>query len=454
MIDWTLTAEKFGYKTSSDLISHKRPKVTCLCDSCKKPRDITVRVKSRIINNQMNWLCPSCVCLGRSSQISDQMTSNWQNDDYRLNQMTIKQRDDYLITQAEKSKLRWLDSDYRNKLETGIDTDKFIKTCQEKFGDEFNYKLSSFINWKHKISLQCKTCKFEFDKMPLLHLSHGSCPSCRLPIALKNIIKNSESPIIGDRVAIKPLELDLYWPDHKFAIEYHGLYWHSYDRHETSAEKLRHQHKAQICTINNIKLFQMFDYEWATKKDLICSMLAHAFGKSQQFYARKLTITKLTNKESTQFFAANHLQGCRHAAITLGLVDKETIIMAMSFSKIKDGYEVIRMATKIGCHVSGGASRLLSQFVKTYSNQVYTFADLRYSTAETYKKIGFKELWTTHPGYFYYKNDTILSRQRCQKHRLPQILEKFDINLSEPENMFANGYRRVWDAGHIKLRLE
>ena len=39
---------------------------------------------------------------------------------------------------------------------------------------------------------------------------------------------------------------------------------------------------------------------------------------------------------------------------------------------------------------------------------------------------------------------------RFQKHKLSGVLGLFDGSLTEAENMFMNGYRRLWDAGHIK----
>jgi hypothetical protein len=34
---------------------------------------------------------------------------------------------------------------------------------------------------------------------------------------------------------------------------------------------------------------------------------------------------------------------------------------------------------------------------------------------------------------------------------LKEKLEKFDINLSEWQNMQINGYDRIWDCGHMKF---
>ena len=67
---------------------------------------------------------------------------------------------------------------------------------------------------------------------------------------------------------------------------------------------------------------------------------------------------------------------------------------------------------------------------------------------------GFEYIKNTSPNYFYTTGNKFLplySRQQFQKHKLEKKLEDFNHNLSEAQNMFNNGFRRIWDAGHIKL---
>ena len=49
------------------------------------------------------------------------------------------------------------------------------------------------------------------------------------------------------------------------------------------------------------------------------------------------------------------------------------------------------------------------------------------------------------------QKSNILSRQHFQKHNLKAKLSIFDSTLSESDNMFMNGYRRLWDAGHYRF---
>ena len=37
---------------------------------------------------------------------------------------------------------------------------------------------------------------------------------------------------------------------------------------------------------------------------------------------------------------------------------------------------------------------------------------------------------------------------KYQKHKLPKLLEAFDANLTEWQNMQNNGYDRIWDCGN------
>lgn len=202
-----------------------------------------------------------------------------------------------------------------------------------------------------------------------------------------------------------------------------------------------------------IRLIQITDREWLKNKELLKSMINNINNKSVKHHARKLRVKSVDDRDTISFFNDNHLQGYRCAKNIVALICNDDIVMAMSFSKHKDGFEIIRMATKMGSHVSGGASKILNYFIKTFKPKtIYTFADLRHSVGNVYNKLGFTRISITKPGYFYHRNDVILSRHQCQKHKLRALLgDGFDPLLSEPQNMFLNGYRRTWDAGHIKL---
>ena len=254
-------------------------------------------------------------------------------------------------------------------------------------------------------------------------------------------------------------ELDIYIPDYNLAIEYDGLMYHSEGNSERpmfkNKEKSYHLKKTELCLENNIQLFHIFEGE---DLDLWLSMINSKLGLNNKIFARKCIIKELKSKETEEFLNHNHLQGFCQAKINVGLFYEDELVSVMTFSKPrfnkKYEYELIRFVSKRNYTVVGGASRLWKYFVNKYNpNSVITYANRRFSNGEIYKVLNFKYIGYTQPNYFYFKiNENILySRVKFQKHKLKDILDVYDEDLSEAENMFNNDYRRIYDCGNLKF---
>ena len=97
----------------------------------------------------------------------------------------------------------------------------------------------------------------------------------------------------------------------------------------------------------------------------------------------------------------------------------------------------------------GALSKLISHI---NSKSIISYVDLRYGTGKSYEKIGFKKLGQSKPNYFYTKNHKIReNRLKYQKHKLELILEQYDPNLTEWQNMQLNQFDRIWDCGNLIL---
>lgn len=255
------------------------------------------------------------------------------------------------------------------------------------------------------------------------------------------------------RKTIDNMELDIVIPSHNIAIEFNGLYWHSFDRLENQEERLYHSHKTQLCKEKDIQLFHIFENEWQDKQLVWKDMIRHRLGLSEtRVYARQCTIEKLSSQESQTFLNNNHLQGYRSAKVTLGLFYNDDLIAVMSFSKPrfsgKHQWELLRFCSRNGTVIAGGASKLFKHFVRNYEpTSVISYSNRRHSQGNLYSNLGFEHSHVSPPSYVYWKKDVILSRYQTQKHLLSSVLEDFDVSLSEAENMFRNGYRRLWDCG-------
>lgn len=252
-------------------------------------------------------------------------------------------------------------------------------------------------------------------------------------------------------------ELDIYIPSHNIAIELNGIFWHS---EVCGKDRKYHLNKTEICLSKNINLIHILDQEWIFKKNIIKSMLLNKIGKTfDKIYARKCEIRKITdNNELKIFLNINHIQGYTHSSINIGLYYNEELISVMTFGKNRfkkdsNEWEMVRFCNKLNINIVGGASKLFKHFINEYNSDklpIISFADRRFFSGGLYGNLGFKFDKFTSPSYIYWKNNIILNRMACQKHKLHQLLETFSEEKSEYDNMLENGWRRVWDCGNSK----
>jgi hypothetical protein len=345
-----------------------------------------------------------------------------------------------------------------NKLLTLSDKEFFDRSTQ-KHGDTYSYNNSKYVNYNQNILITC-FIHGDFYQTPHNHIKGHGCPKCakiksKEEEEVAQFLKDNNVNIIkNDRKLIKPKELDIYIPEFNLAIEYHGVYWHSYKR-DSLYKKMKLHKKHDLCLSKGIKLLQILDYEWNNKNSIVKSMLLNSINKSIRIYARNCTIKELNNQEFRNFMNTNHLHGDFGSRIKIGLIYNNELMCCMGFNKHNYySYEITRYANKLNSTITGGASKILSYFINKYNPlTILTYANRRYSTGNLYEKLGFKNIAITKPNYFYVKGSRIYSRQKFQKHKLKEKLHNFDINLSESKNMINNGYKRFWDAGNYKFVL-
>jgi Zn finger protein HypA/HybF involved in hydrogenase expression len=321
----------------------------------------------------------------------------------------------------------------------------------------YQYDEASYISMHTKFKITCST-HGDFWQEPSYHISGYGCPKCvaskfQLDVASYISSLGISNVIFNDRRTISPKEIDILLPDYNLAIECHGLYWHSFDALETMDQKRKHLVKCDECLRHKIRLIQIYENEWLDKQDIVKSIIAHAVGKSIRIYARKCEIVDVSKYDHNRFMDENHIQGIRGATIIYGLVYNGDLVFVLSFAKHhRYDYEIMRSANKTGHVVVGGLNRLFLNFVRSYDpNSVMTYVCRRFFIGQSYKAIGFKNICVTTPNYFYMKRGKLYSRQSMQKHKLHNKLPCFNDVMSESANMFANGYRRIWDAGQLKL---
>lgn len=265
--------------------------------------------------------------------------------------------------------------------------------------------------------------------------------------SLKDFIKSLNVEFVeNNRKIISPMELDIYIPSKKLALELDGLFWHS------MRSKEYHIEKTKLCKEKGIRLIHIFEDEWLYKTDIIKSIIKSALGiYDEKVYARKCKIVEIDNKQYKDFLEKNHSQGPINSSYRYGLFFNNQLIEVAGFGKNrfkKNEFELQRCCTKLNTQIVGGFSKL----IKHFSHNFISYIDLAKFTGDSYLKIGFKKLQVTPPSYFYFYKDSAHKYHRInfQKHKLKNFPNYAD-NKTEEQIMYEAGYRRVYDCGTIKV---
>lgn len=323
------------------------------------------------------------------------------------------------------------------------DNYEFLMFILEEFGKPTIYDLTFATGLKFS-QAQKYVNKFNLrDRFEII----GS----ELEDSIEKILKESNVKYIThDREQIRPLELDFYIPDFNLAIEVNDTWSHTDESHN----KNYHLMKTNKCKEKGIRLIHLFEWEIREKYDIIKSMIQNCFGLSKSINAGSCKSRRITSKEAREFLDKNHRQGYgSSASICYGLYFHNELVSCMTFRKVKnkDEIELYRYCNKLNTSVRMGATRLFEKFKKENEwNTIISYSDIAHTSGKLYEKLGFEKLYETSPNYWYVKDNQILNRISCQKHKLKRILDNFDENLSESENMKRNHYKKIYDCGSIK----
>lgn len=347
---------------------------------------------------------------------------------------------------------------YRTAVKLTKSTKHFISKSILKYGDTYSYKKAVYSGKNNEIVVTCKK-HGDFKVLAANHMhyktNYGGCPECR-PARNRSILEQKifewmKKLDVGhieqnNRNVMSPYEIDILCWSKKVGVEINGMYWHG----EHNKEPKYHMMKARRAKKVGLKLLQFWESELENKSKICKSMIKNALGLSRRIYARQLKI----KQANADFFEHNHLAGSARASVYYGLFDGETCLAAMSFGRPRFNknyeWELIRYANTLNTIVVGGASRLFKHFVRTHDpKNVLSYADRRISQGNMYKVLGFKFSHKTPPNYGWYKNLHYLTRYQTQKHKLSKLIDDFDSNKSETENMRDAGWSKIYDAGNL-----
>mgnify|MGYP003292496137 CR=1 FL=1 len=150
-----------------------------------------------------------------------------------------------------------------------------------------------------------------------------------------------------------------------------------------------HAEKTQIAKENGYRCIHIWD--WDDEEKVI-----ELISPKERVYARRLQLKEVSVEECKVFLYKYHLQNsCNGQYIRLGLYEDDELLEVMTFGKSrynkKYEYELLRLCTKAGYSIIGGAERLFKYFLDTYKpKSVISYCDNAKFTGEVYTKLGMK----------------------------------------------------------------
>ena len=343
---------------------------------------------------------------------------------------------------------------------------QIIKGAHIIHKQKYNYCEDTYVSSRDKMKIICPE-HGEFWQTPDSHLRGCGCPKCVNIISkpetdISEFIKtfSNEEIVNNTRNIIAPLELDIYIPSKKVAIEYNGLKWHS---EEFNKDRNYHLVKLNKCNEQGIKLIQIFEDEWLEHKEIVLSKIKHLLKENvdlPKVFARKCVIKEIDKNMSKDFLEKNHIQGFSASTVYLGGFYNNELVGVMTFKKENKeennrNWELTRFATDINKHCIGIGGKIFSYFIQNYDpDYIKSFADRRWTLDKDnnlYTKLGFKLDNILKPDYRYF----------CQKEYGFQRVHKFNFrkhtllkrysdcglteDMTEYEMTQKLGVYRIWD---------
>jgi len=142
----------------------------------------------------------------------------------------------------------------------------------------FELISKNYVRTDQKLQIKCCKCGHVFTKS-FFCFNHqiSPCPRHRkdrsfyekeivslVKSIYDGVIVENDRTIVKNPITNRMLELDIYLPDIKKAIEFNGTYWHSDEN-----TKQKDIQKIQQCSKRGIKLLVVTDTEWKRDKDII-----------------------------------------------------------------------------------------------------------------------------------------------------------------------------------------
>ena len=258
-----------------------------------------------------------------------------------------------------------------------------------------------------------------------------------------------------NRNILYPQEIDFVLPKYKIGFEINDLETHNIMKKDENY----HLNKTIGAEEKGYRLIHI--WEWELTDDVLWNRLSNwiiniANIQKTKIFARKCDIKIVDSNEEKIFINNNHLQGYQKSDICLGLYYNNELVQLMSFGKPRYAqknfeYELIRLCTKYGCFVLGGAEKLFKYFIeKNNPNSIISYCNLDKFDGSVYVKLGFKLMKHNQPSATWYnpEDGKRFSHSSLLKLGADKLIgTNFGKGTDNEEIAYRSGYIKVFNCG-------
>ena len=210
-----------------------------------------------------------------------------------------------------------------------------------------------------------------------------------------------------------------------------------------------HINKTKLAFENGYRCVHVWDWD---DKNKIIELLKD----KKTIYARKCELKEPAKQECDLFLNENHLQGtCKGQMYRIGLYYNDELMQVMTFGKPrynkKYEYELLRLCTKNGYKVIGGAERCFKHFIDDKNpDTIISYCDNSKFTGDVYKTLNFVLKSFGQPSKHWYngKTKTHITDNLLRQRGYDQLFNAdYGKGTSNEELMFENKFVEIYDAG-------
>lgn len=358
----------------------------------------------------------------------------------RYGAANIRQSEFFKQKASEVKEERYGDPHYNN-------LERYKQTCLERYGvenasqaEEVKNKISQTVQERYGVKWACMR--------PEIAYRNDSGPNRAFARLLESngIEYDREFPLDNRRydfkIGAKLIEINPYAT--------HNSTWGI--KGQPGKDPRYHYEKSKLANENGYQCIHVFDWD---DRDKIIQLLQ----PRKNLYARKLELKEIPQLEANRFLKQYHLQGgSKMQNPCYGLYLNGELIEVMTFGKPRFNknyeWELIRLCTKTGYCVVGGAERLFKAFIRDHNpNSIISYCDNAKFTGNVYTRLGFEHKSAGAVSRHWYNPETGVHitdnglRFKGFDKLLGSTYGTFGKGTSNDDLMREHGFYEVYDAG-------